>query len=138
MQKASRCAPCLTRARSRARVSRDRPRQGMVGNPFMTRNPFLAACAFALFACSSNPKRPETPMTAAYDGPLIAKWQGPWGGVPPFGQFKPAEIKPAMERAMADNLADMDRIASNPEAATFENTITAMERAGGELDRASA
>ncbi len=102
--------------------------------------PRIAACALTLFACASGAGRnkPETPMTPAYDGPLTEKWQGPWGGVPPFGQFKVADIKPAMERAMADNLADMDRIAANAEPPTFENTIAAMERAGAALDRASA
>jgi len=69
---------------------------------------------------------------------LLAKWEGRWGGVPPFGRFKVAEIKPAMEQAMADNLADIDRIAASTDSPTFDNTIAAMERAGSELDRVSA
>ncbi len=102
--------------------------------------PRIAACALTLFACASGggEKKRETAVTSAYAGPLTAQWQGPWGGVPPFGQFKVADIKPAMERGMADNLADIDRIASNAESPTFENTIAAMERAGGAFQRAYA
>ena len=36
---------------------------------------------------------------------------------------------------MAEQLAEIDRIAANPEPATFENTIAALERAGRTLDR---
>src|SRR5258705_7694501 len=36
---------------------------------------------------------------------------------------------------MAENLADVDRIAKTPAAPTFENTIAALERAGQTLDR---
>jgi len=67
--------------------------------------------------------------------PLLAPWTGPWGGVPPFGRFKVADIKPALETAMDENLAEIERIAADPAAATFENTIAAMERSGHALDR---
>ncbi len=66
---------------------------------------------------------------------LLAKWEGPYGGVPPFDRVKVADFKPALEAAMAENLADVDRIAKTPAAPTFENTIAAMERAGQTLDR---
>ncbi len=36
---------------------------------------------------------------------------------------------------MAENLAEVDKIAKNPAAPTFENTIVALERAGQTLDR---
>jgi peptidyl-dipeptidase Dcp len=44
-------------------------------------------------------------------------------------------IKEAMETGMANNLAEIDSIANNPEAATFENTILEMEKAGQDLNR---
>ena len=66
---------------------------------------------------------------------LLAKWEGPYGGVPPFDRVKVADFKPALEAAMAENLADVGRIAKDPAAPTFENTIAAMERAGQTLDR---
>jgi peptidyl-dipeptidase Dcp len=68
---------------------------------------------------------------------LLAPWQGPWRGVPPFGKFKVRDIKGAMETGMAQDLRDIDRIANDPEPADFDNTIVAMERAGQALTRAS-
>ena len=67
--------------------------------------------------------------------PLIPKWTGPYGGVPPFDQVKVEYFKPALEAAMAECLAEMDRIAGDPAAPTFANTIEAMEKAGRMLDR---
>ena len=67
--------------------------------------------------------------------PLLGKWEGPYGGVPPFDRVQVADFKPALEAAMADNLAEIDRIAKDPAAPNFENTIAALERAGRTLDR---
>jgi peptidyl-dipeptidase Dcp len=67
--------------------------------------------------------------------PLLAKWEGPYGGVPPFDSVKVSHFKPALEAAMTENLAEIDRIAQNPAAPTFENTIAALESAGRTLDR---
>ena len=66
---------------------------------------------------------------------LLAKWTGPFQGVPAFDQVTLAGLVPAMEKAMATNLAEIDLIANNTQAPTFENTIVAMEKAGGDLDR---
>ncbi|HEX2203284.1 MAG TPA: M3 family metallopeptidase, partial [Longimicrobium sp.] len=76
-----------------------------------------------------------TAAAAAANNPLLAEWTGPYGGVPPFDQVRVEHFVPALEAAMAENLAEIDRIASNPEAPTFENTLVAMERAGSTLDR---
>lgn len=67
--------------------------------------------------------------------PLLAEWTGPYGGVPPFDQAKVADFKPALEAAMTENLSEIDRIAKNPAAPNFENTIVALERAGHTFDR---
>ena len=69
--------------------------------------------------------------------PLLAKWEGPYGGVPPFDRVQIALFKPALESAMAEQLAEVDRIAKNTDAPTFDNTIVALERAGGTFDRVS-
>jgi peptidyl-dipeptidase Dcp len=70
--------------------------------------------------------------------PLLAPWGGPHGGVPAFDKVKVADFKPALEAAMAENLAEIATIANNPAAPTFDNTIAAMERSGGALDRVQA
>ncbi len=70
--------------------------------------------------------------------PLVAPWSGPFGGVPPFDKVKVGHFKPALEVAMAERLAEIDRIAGDPSPATFANTLEAMERGGRTLDRATA
>ena len=74
-----------------------------------------------------------TPAVAA--NPLLAEWTGSFGGIPPFDQVRVEHFKPALEAAMAENLSEVDRIAKDPAAPTFENTLAAMERAGRTLDR---
>jgi peptidyl-dipeptidase Dcp len=73
----------------------------------------------------------------APENPLLAKWIGPYGGVPPFDKVKVSDLKPALEAAMAENLAEIDMITANKAAPDFENTIAAMERTGQTLDRVS-
>src|SRR5258708_8219878 len=75
--------------------------------------------------------------TNAEPNPLLASWEGPYGGVPPFDKVQVPLFKPALEAAMTENLADVDKIANDSTAPTFENTIVAMERAGQTLDRVS-
>jgi len=70
--------------------------------------------------------------------PLVAPWSGPFGGVPPFDKVKIEHFKPALEIAMAERLAEIDRIADDPSPPTFANTLEAMERGGRTLDRATA
>jgi peptidyl-dipeptidase Dcp len=70
--------------------------------------------------------------------PLLESWKGNYGGVPAFDKVKISLFKPALEAAMAENLAEIDKIANNAEPATFENTIVAMEKAGDLLSRVSA
>ena len=69
---------------------------------------------------------------------LLAEWSGPYGGVPPFDRVKVEHFKPALETAMTQGLAEVEKIAASPEAPTFENTIAAMERSGKTLDRVTA
>lgn len=73
----------------------------------------------------------------AETNPLLADWEGPYGGVPPFDKVQVALFKPALESAMMQNLMEVEAIAKAPAAPNFENTIAAMERAGHTLDRVS-
>jgi peptidyl-dipeptidase Dcp len=67
--------------------------------------------------------------------PVLAPWTGPYGGVPPFDKVTVPQLMPGLEVAMAEALADIDRIAANPEPPTFANTIAPMERSSRALDR---
>jgi peptidyl-dipeptidase Dcp len=86
--------------------------------------------AIAMLANTNNNSHAGTD-----ENPLLAKWEGPYGGVPPFDRVQIPLFKPALEAAMAEQLAEIQRIANNPAPADFENTIAALERAGGTLDR---
>lgn len=70
-----------------------------------------------------------------YTNPLLKEWTGPYGGVPAFDQMNIDDIMPAFEKGMAENLADIEAIANNPEPPTFENTIVALEKSGQALSR---
>ena len=71
-------------------------------------------------------------MTA---NPLLQAWTGPYGGVPPFGQIKVEMFPQALQASMDENRAEIARIADNPAAPTFANTIAAMEDAGRSFGR---
>ena len=66
---------------------------------------------------------------------LLAKWQGPFQGVPAFDKVSQTGLVAAMDKAMADKLAEVELIANNTDGPTFENTIVAMEKTGAELSR---
>jgi peptidyl-dipeptidase Dcp len=87
---------------------------------------FLIATAGAVAIASAE---------ANVQNPLLSPWTGPYGGVPPFDKVKVELLKPALEAAMAEQLAEVDKIANDPAAPTFENTLAALERSGRTLDR---
>ena len=66
---------------------------------------------------------------------LLAKWQGPFQGVPAFDKVSQTGLVAAMDKGMADKLAEVELIANNTDGPTFENTIVAMEKTGAELSR---
>ncbi len=80
----------------------------------------------------------DTHAAAAADNPLLQPWTGPYGGVPPFDRVHVADFEPAIEVAMADQLAAIDRITGQPASPTFDNTSAALERAGRLFDRVRA
>ena len=84
-----------------------------------------------LFACQSEDKSQLTQT----DNPLLKEWEGSYQGVPAFDQMKVKDLEPAMEKAMATHLKEIDEITENPDPATFENTIEALERSGKTIDR---
>ena len=92
----------------------------------------------SLGACTDSSKPVDEATTSAVadaGNVLLAPWTGPYGGVPAFDKMDLAQLKPALESAMASHLAEIDAIANNSDPATFENTIVAMERAGKALNR---
>jgi peptidyl-dipeptidase Dcp len=57
---------------------------------------------------------------------------------PPFDKIKDEDFQPALEAGMQQQQAEIQAIADNPAAPTFDNTIVAMEKTGRLLDRAAS
>jgi peptidyl-dipeptidase Dcp len=57
---------------------------------------------------------------------------------PAFDKISNADYAPAFEKGMAENLVEIEAIANNPEPATFENTMLAMEKGGQTLSRVAS
>ena len=70
------------------------------------------------------------------ENPLLVESTLPFR-YPPFDLIKNEHFAPAFEAGMAEHAKEIEAIAKNPEKATFENTIVAMERAGQLLARTS-
>ena len=107
----------------------------------------LTLCSTTAFAQSqtkstmqdttSSPQVDDT-ETMNSDSILLKEWIGPYGGVPPWRMVKRNEFVDAFGVAMEQHNKEIEAIATNPEPATFENTIVAMEKAGETLDRLQA
>ncbi|NAS31903.1 M3 family peptidase [Flavobacteriaceae bacterium R38] len=90
----------------------------------------------ALFLMGSCDKAKNTDLKESDTSNILLKeWTGPYSGTPAFDKMQVSDVKEAMEIGMALNLEEIDAIANNSEAPTFENTIEAMERAGSDLGR---
>jgi peptidyl-dipeptidase Dcp len=79
-------------------------------------------------------------MTATARGqvnPLLQAWQTPFEA-PPFADITPEHFLPAFEQAFADHAAEIAAITHDPSEPDFANTITALERSGKLLSKASA
>src|SRR5262252_258738 len=69
---------------------------------------------------------PSNPFYAASTLPLQA---------PPFDKIKDSDYQPALEAGMAQQREEVRAIADNPAAATFENTLVALEKSGQLFNR---
>lgn len=76
-------------------------------------------------------------MTLATSNPLLAEWKTPYG-LPPFAEIRPEHFKPAFDTALRAHLDEIDAIAANPQAPSFENTVAAFDRSGRDYVRLEA
>ena len=78
----------------------------------------------------------KSPVTVSFDAQaLLAPWAGPYGGLPPLAGVNPAALEEALRAAIEAKRAELQAIASNPSAPSFENTAEALEDCGRALDR---
>ncbi|MEM7733525.1 MAG: M3 family metallopeptidase [Pseudomonadota bacterium] len=66
--------------------------------------------------------------------PLLTAWSTPFD-IAPFDAIEDAHFEPAFDAALEEARAEIKAISDNPEAASFANTIEALEQAGKGLDR---
>ncbi|MEM1237017.1 MAG: M3 family metallopeptidase [Pseudomonadota bacterium] len=66
--------------------------------------------------------------------PKLAEWDGPFG-LPRYELFDDAQFEPALRAALAEARAEVAALADNPEPATLENTIHALELGSAALGR---
>jgi peptidyl-dipeptidase Dcp len=95
-----------------------------------------AALVLLSTACSPADSMPESRAGGRVSGenPFFAESPLPLG-MPAFDQIENRHFRPAFERGMAEELAEIERIASDASPATFDNVIVAMERSGRLLRR---
>lgn len=72
----------------------------------------------------------------AQNNPLLETYQTPFNAVP-FDKVKTEHFLPALEDAMAKGRLEIEAITNQKDAPTFENTIVALENAGGDVTRIS-
>jgi peptidyl-dipeptidase Dcp len=105
----------------------------------------MIAASLSLGACATAPEKSvDSPSASAAAEPAAAPVANPFFApstlpyqYPRFDQIKDSDYAPAFEEGMRQQRAEMDAIANDPEAPTFENTIVAMERSGQLLTRVS-
>jgi peptidyl-dipeptidase Dcp len=113
-----------------------------------------AATALALAACSQAPNNGSNAAPAAsgtapakasttaaaeaqVNNPFFTASTLPYQA-PPFDKIKDSDYQPAIEEGMRQQQEEVDKIANNPEPATFENTYVALEKSGVLLNRVMA
>ena len=87
---------------------------------------------FAVVVAVSVPAFAQTPNSRV--NPLLSPSPLPFQA-PAFDRITDADVQPAIEEGMAQQLAEVEAIANDPAPPTFANTIEAMERSGALLRR---
>jgi peptidyl-dipeptidase Dcp len=95
----------------------------------------IIASAAMLAACAAPP--PPAPPPAPPQprvNPLMEKSALPFQA-PAFDKIQDGDFQPALEAGMNARLGEIEAIADNPAAPTFDNTIVALEKSGQLLER---
>lgn len=94
---------------------------------------FTLLSIMTLLACKNantdkSDSEPGAIFYSEYDTPF---------GMPPFDRISFEDFKPAFLKGIAEEAAEVEAIANNQEAPTFDNTIVALENSGQILRRVS-
>jgi len=95
----------------------------------------LAATMLSAALSLSVSQASEPAVTTAARPAMLDAWTGPYGGVPAWDKVKVSDFVPAFLAAMDESRAIVAKIASNPEAPSFANTIVELERSNRLLEQ---
>ncbi len=76
-------------------------------------------------------------MSCMSENPFLTPSELPYQ-LPPFDRIATSDYLPAFEAGIAEQLAEVEAIATDTAAPTFENTLVALERSGQTLQRVSS
>ncbi len=94
----------------------------------------LTMAAIAMASCNNTEKSAEQADSSS--NPFFVKSELAYQA-PDFTKIKDEDFKPAMKEGMKQQLAEMEKIANDTTAPTFENTFIPMEQSGTLLYRVS-
>jgi peptidyl-dipeptidase Dcp len=76
-------------------------------------------------------------MATTDTNPLLQRWATPYE-LPPFAALQPEHFAPALHEAMRQHRAELDAIAQQAEAPSFDNTLARLDASGRLLARVEA
>ncbi len=98
----------------------------------------MRLCLILLLALAASPANAQSPAgDTTMSNPLLSEWTTPFG-VPPFDRFREEHYLPAYREAIARHAREVEAIALDRRAPTFENTIVGLDRSGELLARVAA
>lgn len=99
----------------------------------MKKSFFILIATMTLFACA-NPKSEKESRSAGEI--FLSEFETPFG-MPDFDKITFEDFKPAYLKGIEEEAREIEAIADNPDAPTFDNTIAAMDNSGKLLGRVS-
>ena len=92
----------------------------------------LVLAALLVWSCTG--KKEEVIVS---ENPFFSDWDTPFQ-TPPFEKIKEEHYLPAMKKGMEQQKEEIDAIAQNAEAPTFENTVAALDSTGALLAKVTS
>ena len=83
---------------------------------------------------ADSEKKQVAPTAVAAANPLLSPFETPFG-VPPFETIKDEHYEAAFDDAMRQHLAEVQQIIDSSDEPSFQNTVAALDYAGGMLTR---
>lgn len=89
------------------------------------------------YVSESNAQDKQNVKVSGVENPFFTEFKTPYG-TPPFSLIEESHYAPAMEAGMKQQASEIQAIANNTQAPTFENTVAALDNSGELLTRTSS